>query len=58
MVTDEAEVVRKVFELYNDGWGYKKIANYLTDKMIPTPRMKEIQRAEERGDECKLKAKP
>ena len=58
VVMDEAEVVRKVFELYNGGWGYKKIANYLTDKKIPTPRMKEIQRAEERGDECKLKAKP
>ena len=58
VVMDEAEVVRKVFELYNDGWGYKRIANYLTDKKIPTPRMKEIQRAEERGDECKLKAKP
>lgn len=58
VVPDEAEVIREVFELYNDGWGYKKIANYLTDKKIPTPRMKEIQRAEERGDECKLKAKP
>ena len=58
VVPDEAEVIRKVFELYNDGWGYKKIANYLTDKKRPTPRMKEIQRAEERGDECKLKAKP
>ena len=58
VVPDEAEVIRKVFELYNDGWGYKKIANYLTDKKIPTPRMKEIQRADERGDECKLKAKP
>jgi len=58
LVEDEAEVIRKVFELYNEGWGYKKIANYLTDKKIPTPRMKEIQRAEERGDECKLKAKP
>ncbi len=58
VVPDEVEVIRKVFELYNDGWGYKKIANYLTDKKIPTPRMKEIQRAEERGDECKLKAKP
>ena len=58
VVPDEAEVIREVFELYNDGWGYKKIAYYLTDKKIPTPRMKEIQRAEERGDECKLKAKP
>ena len=28
----EAEVVRTIFRLYNcDGWGYKKIANYLTD---------------------------
>ena len=58
IVPDEAEVIRKVFELYNDGWGYKKIANYLTDQKIPTPRMKEIQRAEERGDDCKLKSKP
>ena len=58
IVPDEAEIIRKVYELYNDGWGYKKIANYLTDQNIPTPRMKEIQRAEERGDECKLKAKP
>ena len=26
-----AEIVRKVFELYNSGWGYKRIANWLTD---------------------------
>ena len=58
VVEDEADVIRKVFELYNEGWGYKKIANYLTDKKIPTPRMKEIERATQRGDECKLKAKP
>ena len=58
VVPDEAEVVRKVFELYNNGWGYKKIANYLTDMKIPTPRMKEIERITARGDECKLKSKP
>jgi len=58
VVPDEADIIRKVFELYNNGWGYKKIANYLTDLKIPTPRMKEKQRAEERGDECKIKAKP
>lgn len=52
---DEAEVVRQIFSLYNEGWGYKKIANYLTEKNIPTPRMKEKQRVEARGDEYKRK---
>ncbi len=52
---DEAEVVRKVFSLYNSGWGYKRIANYLTDHNIPTPRMKEKERVEARGDEYKRK---
>lgn len=54
----EAVVVRKVFELYNQGWGYKRIANYLTDQHIPTPRMNERARKEARGEECHLKAKP
>ena len=54
----EAEVVRKVFELYINGWGYKKIANYLTDKKIPTPRMNERARKEAKGEECKLKVRP
>ena len=52
-----AEVVRKIFDLYNDGWGYNKIANYLTDQNIPTPRMVEIQRKESRGEECSRKAR-
>ena len=54
----EAVVVRKVYELYNHGWGYKRIANYLTDQHIPTPRMNERARKEARGEECHLKAKP
>ncbi len=53
----EAVVVRKVYELYNQGWGYKRIANYLTDQHIPTPRMNERARKEARGEECHLKAK-
>lgn len=53
-----AAVVRKVFDLYNDGWGYKKIANYLTDQGIPTPRMTEKARIEADGSPCKLKARP
>ena len=52
-----AEIVRKIFQLYSDGWGYKKIANHLTDLHIPTPRMAEKARKEEKGEECKLSAK-
>lgn len=53
-----AEVVRLVFKLYTEGWGYKRISNYLTDQKIPTPRMIEIQRKEARGEECRRKARP
>jgi len=52
-----ADVVRKIFELYIDGWGYKKIANHLTDQHIPTPRMAEKLRKEAKGQEYKGKAK-
>ncbi len=52
-----AEVVRKIFALYIDGWGYKKIANHLTDEHIPTPRMREKARKEAQGDEYKGKVK-
>ena len=45
-----AEVVRKIFDLYNDGWGYKRIANYLTDHSIPTPRKLEAMRTEAMGE--------
>lgn len=52
-----AEIVRTIFRLYVDGWGYKKIANYLTDQHIPTPRMREKARKEAAGDEYKVKAR-
>ncbi len=52
-----AEVVRTVFSLYSEGWGYKKIANYLTDKHIPTPRMREKARKEAEGEEYHIKAR-
>ena len=52
IVPTEAEIVRKIFDLYNNkGWGYKKIANYLTDEGIPTPRMSEQMRKEKEGAE-------
>ncbi len=54
IVPTEAEIVRKIFDLYNnEGWGYKKIANYLTDQGVPTPRMSEQMRKEADGLEYK-----
>jgi stage V sporulation protein T len=52
-----AEVVREIFRLYSEGWGYKRIANHLTDRHIPTPRMAEKERREAKGEECKLRGK-
>ena len=52
-----AEVVRTIFKLYIDGYGYKRIANHLTDQNIPTPRMREKARKEAAGDEYKGKVK-
>lgn len=52
-----AEIVREVFRLYNNGWGYKKIANYLTESGVPTPRANEIARKEAEGKTTKLKSK-
>ena len=58
IVPAEAEVVRKVFQLYIEGLGYKKIAERLTELNIPTPRMVEKERKEARGEICKLKINP
>jgi len=52
-----AEVVRTIFKRYIDGYGYKRIANYLTDQSIPTPRMREKARKEAAGDEYKGKVR-
>ena len=58
VVPTEAEIVRQIFRLYNDqGWGYKKIANHLTDEGVPTPRMSEQLRKEAAGEVCKRPVK-
>ena len=58
IVPTEAEIVRKIFDLYNNaGWGYKRISNYLTDQGIPTPRMSERMRKEADGETTKRKPK-
>lgn len=55
--TQPAEIVRKIFALYIDGWGYKRISNYLTDEHIPTPRMLEKERKDAQKIPNKIKAK-
>ncbi len=51
-----AEIVRMVFELYNNGWGYKKIAHYLTEQQISTPKMCEIERKDAQEKKHNIKA--
>nr|WP_326165687.1 stage V sporulation T C-terminal domain-containing protein [uncultured Oscillibacter sp.] len=58
IVPTEAEIVRRIFQFYIDGWGYKKIANQLTDEGVPTPRMAERDRKEAAGEEYKRTVKP
>ncbi|MCD8373707.1 MAG: recombinase family protein, partial [Oscillospiraceae bacterium] len=58
IVPTEADIVRRIFDLYNNaGWGYKKIANHLTDEGIPTPRMSEQMRKEAQGEAYNRKTK-
>ena len=58
IVPTEAEIVREIFRLYIDGWGYKKIANHLTYQGVPTPRMTERERKEAAGKEYKRGVRP
>ena len=38
IVPTEADIVRRIYDHYNnDGWGYKKIANYLTCLLYTSP---------------------
>lgn len=53
---EAAEIVRIIFELYSEGMGYRKIANYLTMKHFPTPRTLERNRKLEMDEECNYSA--
>ncbi len=48
-----ALTVKKIFELYCNGWGYKKIAEYLTENNFPTPSMVKKERYEADGEKSK-----
>ena len=58
IVPTEADIVRRIYQLYIEGWGYKRIANQLTDEGIPTPRMAEQERKLAAGDEYRRTVKP
>ena len=57
VVPVEADIVRRIYRLYIDGWGYKRIANTLTDEGIPTPRMAERERKIAEGEEYRRSVK-
>ncbi len=38
---DEASVVKRIFEMYADGYGLKRVARHLNSEGIPAPRSKE-----------------
>ncbi len=49
IVPKEAEYVKMVYDLYLKGSGYRKIANHLTEKKVPTPSMVRHERELEDG---------
>ena len=57
VVPVEAGVIRRIYRLYIDGWGYKRIANALTDEGVPTPRMSERERKVAEGEDYRRSVK-
>ncbi len=49
IVPKEAGYVAQVFDLYLHGYGYRKIANYMTEKNVPTPSMIRHEKELEEG---------
>ena len=49
IVPKEAEYIKKIYDLYLSGSGYRKIAAYLTEQGAPTPSMIQREREIEEG---------
>lgn len=49
IIPKEAETIQLIYELYLSGYGYRKIANHLTDQGISTPSMVRHERELEEG---------
>ena len=57
VVPVEADLLRRIYRLYVDGWGYKRIANALTNEGVPTPRMSERERKVAEGEDYRRSVK-
>lgn len=53
---EAADVVKTVFDLYIKGWGYHKIAEYLTEKCISTPSARRDEIITASGRESRIRA--
>lgn len=49
IVPREAECIKNIYDLYLQGWGYRKISVYLTEQGIATPSMERRKRELEEG---------
>ena len=49
IVPKEADYIKKIYDLYLSGSGYRKIATYLTEQRAPTPSMIQREREIEEG---------
>lgn len=54
---DQAEVIKKIFRLYLEGYGYRRIADILNSQHVPTPStaMREALNAEEGRVKCQAR---
>lgn len=50
IVPREAEYIKMVYDMYLQGFGYRKISNYLTEHGVPTPSM--VRRERELAEGC------
>ena len=55
IVPKEADYIKKIYDLYLSGSGYRKIATYLTEQRAPTPSMIQREREIEEGRLSKRK---
>ena len=53
---EAADVVKTIFDLYIKGWGYHKIAEYLTEKCISTPSARRDEIITASGRESRIRA--
>lgn len=53
IIPKEADSIKMIYDLYLKGFGYRMIANYLTEHKVPTPSMMRHERALAQGKSIK-----